>query len=199
MASNSDLSLREARAIYFAANSIPPDGRYSDSWVHVRIGPIPFAFPNTTGRRRVLAAHDLHHVLTGYKTNIRGEGALAAWEIGAGCRDRTGLRLLIIWPAATPSFTPRFQPSGWSSASTVGSRSRPTCAARCFRVPDADKRPGMEASSRPASSARVFPLKVSVFGSKVSREYSSRRFFLRFAFDPSETSQSLLSGQSNWP
>ena len=106
MAGDSDLSLGEARAIYFAANSIPPDGRYGDRWVHVRIGPIPFAFPNTTGRRRVLAAHDLHHVLTGYKTNIRGEGALAAWEIGAGCRDRTGLRLelrvlgfaLVRWP-----------------------------------------------------------------------------------------------------
>ena len=64
MASNSDLSLREARAIYFAANSIPPDGRYGDRWVHVRIGPIPFAFPNTAGRRRIVAAHDLHHALT---------------------------------------------------------------------------------------------------------------------------------------
>jgi len=93
MASDSDLSVREARATYFAANSIPPDGRYSDRWVHLRVGPIPFAFPNTTGRRRIVAAHDLHHVLTGYETNIRGEGELAAWEIGAGCRDGTGLRL----------------------------------------------------------------------------------------------------------
>jgi len=72
---------------------MPPDGGDSERWVKLRIGPIPFAFPNTEGRRRVAPAHDLHHVLTGYRTDLTGEGELAAWEIGAGCRDRTGLQL----------------------------------------------------------------------------------------------------------
>jgi hypothetical protein len=31
-------------------------------------------------------------VLTGYGTDLTGEGELAAWELGAGCRDRTGDR-----------------------------------------------------------------------------------------------------------
>ena len=62
-------------------------------WVRAPIGPIPFAFPNTAGRQRVLPAHDLHHVVTGYATDLAGEGELGAWEIGAGVRDRSALRL----------------------------------------------------------------------------------------------------------
>lgn len=30
-------------------------------------------FPNTHGRRRALAYHDLHHILTGYRTDFVGE------------------------------------------------------------------------------------------------------------------------------
>lgn len=86
-------TLREARDRYFAAHSLPPAGAYDDRWVRIHIGPFPFAYPNTAGRRRVAPAHDLHHVLTGYATDLTGEGELAAWELGAGCRDRTGLQL----------------------------------------------------------------------------------------------------------
>jgi hypothetical protein len=100
------MTLREARAEYFAANALPPDGGYDARWVRLKIGPIPFAFPNTEGRRRVVRAHDLHHVLTGYRTDIKGEAEIAAWEIGAGCRDRAALQLelrvlgfgLVRWP-----------------------------------------------------------------------------------------------------
>ena len=93
MADEASLTLREARARYFAANGLPADGGYRERWVRAPIGPIPFAFPNTAGRRRVTPAHDLHHVLTAYATDIRGEGELAAWEIGAGVRDRSALQL----------------------------------------------------------------------------------------------------------
>jgi hypothetical protein len=86
-------TLREALDRYFATQSLPADGGYGDRWVPIRIGPFPFAYPNTAGRRRVAPAHDLHHVLTGYGTDLTGEGELAAWEIGAGCRDRTALQL----------------------------------------------------------------------------------------------------------
>jgi hypothetical protein len=101
------LTLREARARYFASNGLPPDGGYAARWVRAPIGPIPFAFPNTAGRRRITPAHDLHHVATGYRTDILGEGEIAAWELGAGVRDRTALALglrvlgfaLARWPA----------------------------------------------------------------------------------------------------
>ncbi len=93
MADEAALSLREARARYFAANGLPADGGYHVRWVRAPIGPIPFAFPNTAGRRRVLPAHDLHHVVTGYATDLAGEGEIGAWEIAAGVRDRSALHL----------------------------------------------------------------------------------------------------------
>jgi hypothetical protein len=74
---------------------MPPDGGRDARWVRADIGPIPFAFPNSEGRRRVLLAHDLHHVLTGYGTDLVGEGEVGAWELGSGLPDRTGRRLAI--------------------------------------------------------------------------------------------------------
>lgn len=34
--------------------------------------------------RRGLAAHDVHHVLTGYPTTLRGEVEVASWELASG-------------------------------------------------------------------------------------------------------------------
>jgi hypothetical protein len=36
---------------------------------------------------RAVRYHDLHHLITGYPTDLPGELEIAAWEIGAGCRD----------------------------------------------------------------------------------------------------------------
>ena len=36
--------------------------------------------------------HDLHHVVTGYQTDLRGEAEIGAWELASGC---------LRWPAAT--------------------------------------------------------------------------------------------------
>jgi ubiquinone biosynthesis protein Coq4 len=35
--------------------------------------------------------HDLHHVVAGYRTDLRGEAEIAAWELASGCRG---------WPIA---------------------------------------------------------------------------------------------------
>jgi hypothetical protein len=86
-------TLREARAAYFAAQGLPADGGYEDRWVVTWFGPIPFAFPNTAGRRRIARVHDLHHLATGYGTDVLGEAEIAAWEIGSGVRDKSALRL----------------------------------------------------------------------------------------------------------
>lgn len=49
-----------------------------------RLGPFTLTLPNFGWRRRALAAHDLHHLMTGYPMTMRGEFQLAAWELGAG-------------------------------------------------------------------------------------------------------------------
>lgn len=81
------LTLREARARYFEDNGFGENGGYDDAWVDFKLGPIPFPFPNTAPRVRAVKYHDLHHVLTGYRTDFWGEMEISAWEIGAGCKD----------------------------------------------------------------------------------------------------------------
>src|SRR5262249_54266001 len=81
------LTLRAARAAFFEANGFGADGGYSAKWVDFKLGPIPMAFPNTASRVRAVRYHDLHHVLTGYATDLRGEFEISAWELGAGCKD----------------------------------------------------------------------------------------------------------------
>jgi len=78
---------RSAVAEYFEANGFGPTGGYDDAWVDFKLGPVPCPFPNTNARRRALPYHDLHHVLTGYRTDLVGEFEISGWEIGAGCRD----------------------------------------------------------------------------------------------------------------
>ena len=85
-------TIREARARYFELNHFGPDGGYDAAWVDFKLGPIPFPFPNTSERKRAVKVHDLHHILTGYGTNLVGEFEIAAWEIGAGCRG-----FLVAW------------------------------------------------------------------------------------------------------
>jgi len=85
MSDDASLTLREARARYFRENGFGEDGGYAKRWVSVRVGPLPLAFPNTQARVRAVRYHDLHHVVTGYATDLRGEGEIAAWEIASGC------------------------------------------------------------------------------------------------------------------
>jgi hypothetical protein len=87
-------TLAEARELYFEANGFPAGGGYEAKWVDFELGPIPMPFPNTEGRRRAVKVHDLHHVLTGYRTDIWGELEISAWEIGSGCRDHYAAWLL---------------------------------------------------------------------------------------------------------
>jgi hypothetical protein len=79
-----ELTLGEARARLFALGGLGEDGGYGAAWVWLKLWRIPFAFPNTDGRRRAVRFHDLHHVLTGYPTTWRGEFEIAAWEVAGG-------------------------------------------------------------------------------------------------------------------
>jgi len=95
-----DWKVGEARARYFAENGFG-DGGYDADWVRFRIGPLPIAFPNTPGRKAAVPLHDLHHVATGYGTDLAGEGEIGAWEIASGCfhvRAAWLLDMLAAWP-----------------------------------------------------------------------------------------------------
>lgn len=79
--------MRQARAAYFRDNGLGEDGGYSSKWVRVQLGPVPFVFPNWPARVRAVRLHDLHHILTGYRTTNVGEFEISAWEIASGCKD----------------------------------------------------------------------------------------------------------------
>ncbi len=79
-----DMTLREARALYFRLNNFGADGGYSERWIKVKVWRLPIWLPNTEGRCEAVKLHDLHHVLTEYPTTWRGEAEISAWEIGAG-------------------------------------------------------------------------------------------------------------------
>jgi len=77
------LSLREARARFFAQYGFDADGGYGKRWF--RIEPIPVSLPNLKPRVEAVRLHDLHHVVTGYGADWRGEAEIGAWEIAGGC------------------------------------------------------------------------------------------------------------------
>ena len=79
-----EMTLREARKLYFAANGFGADGGYEETLIKVKIWRIPVWLPNTQGRRNAVRFHDLHHILTEYPTTWRGEAEISAWEIAAG-------------------------------------------------------------------------------------------------------------------
>lgn len=79
-----DITLREARKIYFRLSGFGTDGGYNDRWIKVKVWKLPIWLPNVDNRRRAVRLHDLHHILTEYPTTWRGEAEISAWEIGTG-------------------------------------------------------------------------------------------------------------------
>ncbi|PRQ04245.1 hypothetical protein ENSA5_08940 [Enhygromyxa salina] len=82
-----DSTMLDARTRYFELNGFGPDGGYSAAWVQVEIGSIPLRIPNTASRVRAVRYHDLHHIVTGYATDMKGESEISAWELASNCRD----------------------------------------------------------------------------------------------------------------
>jgi hypothetical protein len=78
-----EMTLREARALYFEINNFPGGG-YDERWVKMKAGPIPIWFPNIKARQLAVRFHDLHHVLTEYETTWKGETEIGAWEVATG-------------------------------------------------------------------------------------------------------------------
>jgi len=81
------MRVADARRLYFRANGFGDDGGYSKKVEWIPLGPVRVPVPNIDARVRALRFHDIHHVLTDYRTDWRGEFQISAWELGAGCRD----------------------------------------------------------------------------------------------------------------
>jgi hypothetical protein len=86
-----ELGIADGLDRYFEAAGM---GRgYDERWVRLKLGPIPFVFPNSPARVRAARLHDLHHLATDYGTDLLGESEIGAWELASGCAHH--------WPAWT--------------------------------------------------------------------------------------------------
>lgn len=79
------LTLGAARAAYYERNHFGADGGDSLEWVPLKVFGMTLKIPNTDGRRRAVRIHDLHHVVTGYQTDLAGESEIGAWELASNC------------------------------------------------------------------------------------------------------------------
>lgn len=69
---------------YMQINGFTRD-EYTAKTVPVKVGPLVIRMPNGPARQRAIAQHDVHHVLTGYHTDLAGEAEIGAFELRAGC------------------------------------------------------------------------------------------------------------------
>jgi hypothetical protein len=92
-----DETVRAARARFFARNGWAADGGYDDEWAEADFGVVRYRVPNTRARRAALRVHDVHHVLTGYDTDWRGEAEISAWELGSGVGRYPYAWLIALW------------------------------------------------------------------------------------------------------
>lgn len=80
-----NMLIKDALTELFNRFNIPLDAYSAKSFV-IRVGKIPIHVPNIPARVKIARYHDIHHVLTGYPANWRGEAEIGAWEIATGCR-----------------------------------------------------------------------------------------------------------------
>lgn len=81
----SSWTVRRARDAYLAENGFTV-ASYADKWTEATVFGIPIEVPNTPRHAWAIMLHDLHHVATGYGTDMRGEGEISIWEARRGLR-----------------------------------------------------------------------------------------------------------------
>jgi hypothetical protein len=100
-------TVREVIERHRMESGIAADGGASDRWVVLRIGRIAMPFPNTPARRKVIALHDVNHLVAGVSTGNVGEAEISAWELASGgCGkylaawglDLAGMLMGFVWP-----------------------------------------------------------------------------------------------------
>lgn len=80
-----ELTLREARDLFYNAHGFTGDGGVSkDKWSPFGCRDLKVYLPNFEWRKKAIPFHDLHHIIGEYKFCPTGEFQVAAWEFAAG-------------------------------------------------------------------------------------------------------------------
>ena len=77
------LAVCEALDVYLKENGFTKE-EYDAPKVRIKAMGVSFWLPNPATRKVAVRRHDLHHVLTGYGTDLCGEAEVSAWELRRG-------------------------------------------------------------------------------------------------------------------
>jgi hypothetical protein len=72
---------------YFTKENLGKDGGLSKAWGKIKVWKFYVPIPNISARKKVLVMHDIHHIVTGYDGNWKGEVSIGAWEVASGCGE----------------------------------------------------------------------------------------------------------------
>lgn len=82
---NENMLIKDALDELFTRFGIPADAYTAKKFV-IGVGKLPIHVPNIPARVKIARYHDIHHIITGYSANWRGEAEIGAWELATGCR-----------------------------------------------------------------------------------------------------------------
>jgi hypothetical protein len=81
-----DKTIKELLPGFYKQYNLGMDGGQSSSSVRVELTKkLILYIPNFAARRKAVLKHDIHHIVTGYTSTMKGETEIGAWEIGSGC------------------------------------------------------------------------------------------------------------------
>jgi len=78
-------TVNQSLELYFVKENLGKDGGLNEAWGRIKVWKFYIPIPNTNARKKALVFHDIHHIVTGYDGDWRGEVSIAAWEIASGC------------------------------------------------------------------------------------------------------------------
>jgi len=81
---SNSLKVKDALNQYFSQYHFQ-DGGYHLKWFKIKLGPLYFPLPNIKARVDAVKIHDIHHLVTEYDANMKGEVEIGGWEIASGC------------------------------------------------------------------------------------------------------------------
>lgn len=125
-------TVRRALDAYLDENGFTVDA-YRSKWTDATVFGVPIKVPNTARHRWAIMLHDLHHVATGYGTDMIGEGEISVWEARRGLRPLGAYVASIVAMGSVGGalLAPRRALAAWRASGT-GRRS-------LFASPDTDE------------------------------------------------------------
>ena len=88
MSSTPQTTVKEALLFHLKESDLPLDGGYEDKWTPLKFGFVTFYLYNSKSRKEAVRLHDIHHIVTEYKSDPCGEAEISAWELAAGIHNK---------------------------------------------------------------------------------------------------------------